>query len=676
MNNWYAGTTPYLRILFLGLCVMIGTNRLSADDASIRLVDETVAGPGMMKAFRDASVTVTASDGVARLAPFEYRGAWLGNRISGKVKFSRDLWGKVSFDIGQAAAHGAEVYVYSLQDGAATWNGKPLAFNTYEHSGGWRRALIDAAWLRAGVNELVMSNGFLLAQDADAMPARHSLVSTNGGAGWSVAKQGEFLVRLRLLRHPATGTIHSDVIDMAGVESIDPHFIPRVDLDSIVISKQGKTPAGTACSLKSRSGTTPRPDASWSDWNEANPPARRYVQWQVTLATTDPLLTPELASVRVEALGTVRARAEAWGATLVNHDTTRIVRTGLPYRYQRPSEKLQRLRTQFRLDEVVAAGKTDFERLILLRNWVRRQWPCNDDGSGVRTWDAIEILQAGENQHGMCVHFATVFYQCALALGYNARPVILTNHFVADVWSDEHRKWILMDVESVQREGFKRYGTAHYVRADDHTPLGLLELHHLVQATFTAGAGLVTGVVQRYTVDTNGVQHAERSEIRSPDELRIFKRFALPERNDFLDQLEPWEVMHGMDYYRSDAHIWWLGVDDLSRELQFSRVTEREGDLFWTVNEVQLSTTTGTRPNTLEVLAATVTPNFKCFSVRFDAGPWNPMEGTGDDPDERLQAIEWPLHPGENRLAVRSVNRFGREGRPSEVVVHLAGPVP
>jgi hypothetical protein len=62
---------------------------------------------------------------------------------------------------------------------------------------------------------------------------------------------------------------------------------------------------------------------------------------------------------------------------------------------------------------------------------------------------------------------------------------------------------------------------------------------------------------------------------------------------------------------------------------------------------------TAARPGTLQVDLETVTPNFSHFLVQVDSGAWK----EGEAP------LSWTLQPGENTLAVRSVNIFGKMGR-------------
>jgi len=67
--------------------------------------------------------------------------------------------------------------------------------------------------------------------------------------------------------------------------------------------------------------------------------------------------------------------------------------------------------------------------------------------------------------------------------------------------------------------------------------------------------------------------------------------------------------------------------------------------------------------------AETMTPNFETFLYRAADGPWQPSPGRGDGLESQWTAFEWNLRAGPNRLEVKTVNRFGREGRASRVEV-------
>jgi hypothetical protein len=95
-------------------------------------------------------------------------------------------------------------------------------------------------------------------------------------------------------RYAARGTVLSDV------------------LDAKIISKwgalrwEGETPEGTTVSVATRSGNVAEPDDTWSDWSAEQTdaeqatnaaPAARFLQYRVTMATTNPTKTPAVRAV-------------------------------------------------------------------------------------------------------------------------------------------------------------------------------------------------------------------------------------------------------------------------------------------------------------------------------------------------------------------------------------------
>jgi hypothetical protein len=83
-------------------------------------------------------------------------------------------------------------------------------------------------------------------------------------------------------------------------------------LDAKIISRwgslrwQGEVPDGTSVSVVTRSGNVADPDDTWSDWSAEQTDVRqaivaapnaRFLQYRVTLATTDPALTPAIRAL-------------------------------------------------------------------------------------------------------------------------------------------------------------------------------------------------------------------------------------------------------------------------------------------------------------------------------------------------------------------------------------------
>lgn len=108
--------------------------------------------------------------------------------------------------------------------------------------------------------------------------------------------------------------------------------------------------------------------------------------------------------------------------------------------------RLRRLRQREGLDAVVAPAKTQFEKIVLLRRWARRQWEAGPTPFYYPAWDALEILDLARNHHNraFCAQYAVLFLQTCRSMGLHARYLDL-GHFIASVWSDEHNRWVVMD---------------------------------------------------------------------------------------------------------------------------------------------------------------------------------------------------------------------------------------
>jgi hypothetical protein len=63
----------------------------------------------------------------------------------------------------------------------------------------------------------------------------------------------------------------------------------------------------------------------------------------------------------------------------------------------------------------------------------------------------------------------------------------------------------------------------------------------------------------------------------------------------------------------------------------------------------------------VRVALRTMTPNFKGHEARVDGGAWAPREAS----------FLWSIHPGANRLELRTVNQFGIDGPVSTVEIEL-----
>ena len=601
--------------------------------------------------------TDTSTPGAVRLAPSFLITNEMG--VSGKIPepLTDTLRSRVAFDLPSAKVPAAEVLFYVNRNEETQKSPMTLRVNGHEieHrqdrermlTGGWDRTAIPPEYLRDGSNEFVFSGaGVLYVDPADGGGSARSF---DGGETWHTGVlgpnrdiEGEYLIRLRLQGHPPKGQVTSPAVDLADPEEKGV-IAPRMRIGKVELSADAETPPGTGISFEMRTGSTPSFDpAAWTPWTSAEEltASCRFVEWRATLTTESADATPVLRSV------TLRAEIEEDPSGLENLrvvelEHPEIVRSSYTFAYQSPHLKVRWLRDQYRLEEVIAKGETELEQLALLRDWVHSQWLGwqSDKYPYCPPWDALEILAAtkGNWSYGMCTHYASVFAQCAAALGFVSRVLIIDHHCLAEVWSDELGKWILEDAGPC-REFDATYGR-------DGAPMNALEIHRAVEED-------AIGELVANQLPTAG-QEPMKENI-----ARIFCRFGISLRNDHLTRPAPAEIEHGAGQYHFDGYLWW--TDDLDPKYpEYSLQTNRPGDFYWTVNRTRIFLQLE-EAGALRVDLESVTPNFSHYLVQIDGGPWASREAP----------FTWALRPGENALRVKGVNAFGRTGRETHAAVY------
>jgi hypothetical protein len=117
--------------------------------------------------------------------------------------------------------------------------------------------------------------------------------------------------------------------------------------------------------------------------------------------------------------------------------------------------KMDTLRERYQLYTIIEGGKTEFEKMRLLLDWVSNRWEHKGDNMA-KERNALSILAAAEKgERFCCANYADVLGNCFNALGYPARFVGLMKmggafgsgkgHGCVEVWSNQYQKWILLD---------------------------------------------------------------------------------------------------------------------------------------------------------------------------------------------------------------------------------------
>ena len=522
---------------------------------------------------------------------------------------------------------------------------------------------VDPAWLRRGDNELILRceglNGRSIpftprgdivrnAPERHQVPPR-SFRSDDHGRTWQPV-DGEYLLRLHLVQRVPEGRFVSPVIDLAAAEDGD-LLNADVQVGAVELDWEGDAPQGTDVRLEFRTGPTPvYDDASWSEWcaagTEAAPKAR-FLQWRAVLTTCDATATPAVRQVTVRAQA-ARAGEPDWagGVDVTEHHNPRIVRTSLPYEYEDVNHpKLLELRRKYHLDDVVAGAKTEFEKMVRIRDWVAKQWTYHPPEDPYPTWDALEILQ---RRDGFCVQYAIVCMQCCLSMGLQARflfgdtPALGAGHEICETWSNEYGKWVYLDVNN----------NFHLVDVETGVPLSLREVHDLILETYYGGEKATYGnspqedlLSSRVAKCTGGGLEPDEPEEKDGQRGWAVRRkwlwVRMIPRNNFHSHRFPQPTRQGRCW--NDTGYWQWEDEQTPRQWFYGNYTARLADWDWTINQVRFALSYGEEPDTLAVRMGTVTPGFETFLVREADGEWR----------EARSAFEWKLHAGRSRLEMR-----------------------
>jgi hypothetical protein len=343
---------------------------------------------------------------------------------------------------------------------------------------------------------------------------------------------------------------------------------------------------------------------------------------------------------------------------LIGIQNETIIKSKFEFSYQPQDEpKLAELRKTFKLDEVVASARNELEVMVLLRNWTRSQLKRCDYQPFMENFDALQILNNKivninrepykSTQFRPCHLFPMLYSQVLLSMGYEPRLVRISKfeekgydgHGMVEVWSNQFNKWISMDVDQ----------NIYYEK--DGIPLNLLEVHNERYNPKSGNINIVRGV------QTSG------------DAMEV-KQFTIEEMIPYhtyfqiVDMRNDWMTNHYFKGHprRSDsASLFWVD-QKIPAVFNFKPKTSEVEDFYWSLNRTEIWANEFRNNKELVLAFKTFTPYFRDYEVTIDNG-------------EKLvtasSSYVWQLHPGKNRLTVKSINQYGIAGVSSWVELEI-----
>lgn len=320
------------------------------------------------------------------------------------------------------------------------------------------------------------------------------------------------------------------------------------------------------------------------------------------------------------------------------------------------NSKLKQLREQEKLDEVVAAGKDEFEKQVLLLDWTYRRFKkFGRPTSEAR--GALDILKAIDEGHTFyCSHYGDVLVSAAASMGWVDRMLSLrlgnyqTNpgerasdeHTITEIWSNQYGKWVMFDPTYalyVEKDGVPQ--SAWEVR-QEWFGNGGAELHFVI--------GAERKKYKRSDLPIFRAAHPGFGRLQlASSTLDKLALIGYVPNTDLMDGGQDWEKM-------------FITRDELGEGVKWhNRDNPKEPgkEPYFPLNQASLTVKPSVAAGAgvvLDVEAKTLTPNFLMWRYRLDGGEW--VDG---------ELKQWKLKPGENKLEMRAVNKFGVEGPVSTV---------
>jgi hypothetical protein len=307
--------------------------------------------------------------------------------------------------------------------------------------------------------------------------------------------------------------------------------------------------------------------------------------------------------------------------------------------------KLKELRQRYRLDEVIAPGKDEFQKQCLLLDWVNHRFKkFGKPDSPAR--GALDILEANDQGHAFfCAHYADVFVSAAASLGWIDRPLALrradnmghnssTEHSSTEIWSNQFRKWVMLDPTF-----------AMYVEKDG-VPLSAYELRH--EWFYREGRDLVFVLDKEHKRYRKSDMPVIRGRYAGFGDLVLDESAINPYA--FIGYIPNNDLMNGgPDYGKM-----FITQDKLCEGTKWHKrivPADPAKDPYFPMGQAAV-TLTADGGGGIRVGIKTMTPNFEGYLGRIDGGEWKAVD----------DGFGWKTHAGSNRLEVKTVNQFGVEG--------------
>ena len=248
---------------------------------------------------------------------------------------------------------------------------------------------------------------------------------------------------------------------------------------------------------------------------------------------------------------------------------------------------------------------SQFELFLLLCDWTHRQWKHSmpDPYPLSNAIDILKDIRSGLTG-GFCGQYAYVLADVFKTLGYyNVRYAELWNqkgqsHFVVEVWSDQFKKWIILDPDL----------NMYFRMIDSGIPACALD----IRKSFYGGEPVEAIDIKSRKKRTDTAKRAE-----------LFRNFALSLRSDLMRHREALTVQN-----RYDTFLFFRDNNTnkpFEESLPYGNITSDPGDLYFDCNKVRVEHQISRNQIDFTFHTDSSMPNFKGFMIfTGNKGQWHP----------------------------------------------------
>jgi hypothetical protein len=320
---------------------------------------------------------------------------------------------------------------------------------------------------------------------------------------------------------------------------------------------------------------------------------------------------------------------------------------------------LQTLRREYPLEKVVSGAPDEWTAQLRLKDWVFRQLPGGNPRHSPK--NALEVLKlAAQGERFYCTQYAITYHDCAQAVGWQTRKISVdrkhgpvgmqsSHHGVAEVWSNQFCKWVVIDPQSNLH--FEKKGI----------PLSAWE----IRAEWLKNKGADVDHVVGAPPNTAKKNPAMVWRVPDDDEIATYFWVAIEDHADLSKGSRRIFPQDGWN----EGEVWYQNNDQTKGgQLHQGYIknlfmpTDRIEDAYWTVGIIEVKLT-GVASGAIRMSLDSYCPNRTAYELSRDGRNWEDVKNEG--------SLEWKLAPGWNMLRLRTASRGGVRGPETAIVMCL-----